>query len=671
MFFSIGSKEIQSGIRWVLYVFIAVFPFVLYGGYLFNGTSTRSINTVLVVEAIAVAVGIALLSKERKIAIVRSPVTGVLALLLVVLCIASLTGVDLNASFWSKATRTTGIFYFLHMALLYMFFWMAYEQDRALRIFLKVFSISAGLFAVVSVLGQEGVGWLFASKGWAGLTIGNSTFAGMYLYAAFMVAVYLVATTTTKKWWKNLFLLVFIVNPYILNFDIFRGLVQVLQHPASIIGSAQASAVTLYGSIVALLGFHVGSKIQRSSIRRTLLLGTVAIGAIIFALLTHSLLTPGGRVQQMYLSQATATRPITWQFSQQAIAERPLFGWGVDNFDIIFQKYYDPRILELKNGGEAWLDRAHNIFIDQTIESGYVGTVTYVLVYLVLLGVLLYVILRSKLSNDRVLASVLLVYFAGHLLELQTAFDTTVTYVPLLCFAAIAAILYARTRTTETKKDDIIAIARWAQISIGVILLIFGIGMFSKGAVPLMKAEGANGAIRRVGSSEKRIALYPTLFASPLDEGAFLWRTSNDIQRGVSLQPSVIEDPRQRAGLMQEFAVVVNTYEDYIRRNPDDYRAVLNLADVYIYQRLFEVDHLDKAHTVLNHAIELVPQSPQAYWMQAVAYLYQARFKEAKLWAQKAYDLNPNIEESTRVLNYINDSIKVFPVIDLYSFKQI
>lgn len=669
MFFSTGGG-VQQFVRWVLYVFIALFPFILYEGYLFNGTSTRAINTVLVVEILAVVVGGAMLQARNKVSFVRSPITYALGGLLLVLFIASIGGIDFNASFWSKATRTTGLFYFIHLALFYFLFWIGFSERKYIRTFIKVFLVSTGIFGVLAVMGQEGVGWLFASKPWDGVTIGNSTFAGMYLYAGFVLSIYIVATMSgIRRWWHYLVPLVFVVNPYLINFDLFRG--EKIQGLQSIIGSAQASSATVFLSLAILGAFWVGGRIRKSETRQRLLVGVSVLGMVVFGYAAYSLLTPGSAVQQVYLQQSTATRPIVWEFSKQAISDRPLFGWGVDNFDRVFQTYYDPSILELKNGGEAWLDRAHNIFIDQTVETGYVGLIAYIAVYLTIIVSLLYVLSRSKDRDDQVLAVVLLTYFVGHILELQTAFDTTITYVLVTCFAVFAAQIYTRTREQVSRRTTASVLPSYIQQIKGGVLIVGAITLFVVGTIPLMKAEGANGAIRRVGSSEKRIPIYTTLFSSPLDRGAFLWRTSNDIQRGVSLDPKVLEDARQREGIKKEIDVIVVNYENYLAEHPDDYRAILNLADIYIYQRLFDVDNLAKAHSALDQAITLVPQSPQPYWMKAVAYLYQAKFKEAREWAKKAYDLNPGIEESTRVKEYIDRSIKEFPQIDLYSFKQI
>ncbi len=672
MFFGKEGSDLQVFFRWAFYIFTFLFPLIRYEGYLFNGTSTRAVNTVLFIELLALVFGFALFSKRRRLSFAVSPITISLMVLLFVLSVSSLLGVDLATSFWSKATRTTGLFYFFHLGFLYLFFWFAFSEQNALRNFIKVFIISAGFFSLLSLLGQEGVGWFFAEKAWSGLTIGNSTFAGMYLYSAFMLSIYFLYTHAGRsKWWWYLLPAVFIISPYIINFGVWRGEVNILAQPAAIIGSAQASALTLFASMVALIGFWIASKIKKADTRRMLLLAVIGIGAILFAVGVRSLLTEGGRVQQFYLTQASAVRPIVWQSSGEAIKERPLLGWGVDNFDWVFQRNYNNRILEEKNGGEAWLDRAHNIFIDQTIETGYVGIVVYMIVYLILIGSLIYVIFYSKERSDSVLAVALLVYFVGHLAELQTAFDTTITYFALTCFAAMTGILFAKTRAARVKKESTVVSPWPVQVTAAGVMVMFALGMFSIGTIPIMKVEKANGAIRRVGSSEKRIPLYETLLSSPIDNGEFLWTTSNDIQRGISLDPKMIEDPKQREGIKKELDVIVSAYERYLEESPNDYRAILNLADIYIYQRLFEVDNLEKAHRVLDEAVALVPQSPQAYWMKSVAYLYQAKFSLAKEWAQKAYDINPGIEESARLVEYINKSVPSFPVITLYSFRKI
>lgn len=670
MFLEKENNDLSRFFQGAFLVFIAVFPFILYEGYLFNGTATRFINTVIFVEALSLVFGIFLLRTKQRLSLVLSPVTISLTVLLILMGISAFLGVDPHVSFWSKATRTAGLFYFIHITFWYLFFWFSCTEKKQ-RSFLSVFAISGSIFSFLSFAGREGLGLMFTSDRWSGFTIGNSTFAGMYLYATFLISIYLLVTTKkiNRTWWSYILPFSFFVSPYLISFDLWKGKVQSI---GDIIGSAQASSFTLFFSIGVLSLFFLVKKYFKPNVRKALLFVGMFLAIVVFSIGARSLLTQGSFVQQAYLKQSTATRPIVWEFSKKAIAERPVWGWGGDNFDQVFQKYYDPKILEKKNGGEAWLDRAHNIFIDQAIETGYVGLFGYLFIYIVVFGSLIFVLIRSKNNDDLSLSAILLVYFFGHLLELQTAFDTTITYPILVMFSVYTGILLYRTKKTEnTLSPKVFQFPYSTQKIIGIFLITASVFAFIKGSLPIMSAEVANGAIRRVGSSEKRLRLYPTLFSSPLDRASFLWRTSNDLQRGVSLDPKMFENKNQREALQKEIEMIVQYYERYTNENPKDYRSLLNLADMYIYQRLFEIDHLEKAHDVLDKAVILVPQSPQPYWMKAVTYLYQAKFALAKEWAQRALALNHNIEESQRLVEYIDQSIKDFPVIDLYSFRQI
>lgn len=658
-------------IEWTLYIFIALFPFVIYQGYLFFDTSTRFINLVFIVEILAVSLGLSVVLNKRRLSIIKSPITLVLGLFLLILFISGINGLDFATSFWSKATRTSGLFYFLHLGVFYLFLLNIFKEESKIRNFIKIFLISAGFFSVGAFLSKDGLGLLFTSQNWQGFTFGNSTFAAMYLYAAFLLSIYYVTTSEKiqNKWWRFLIPMVFVINPYFINIDFLLGKINIFHNPFGLIGSAQASAFTALFSIILLSLIWLISKIKKINIRFSFLWGGITVGIFIAIFSVYSLLSSVGYLHKTYI---TGARPIVWELSQKAINDRPLLGWGSDNFTRVFELYNNNQLLEQKNGGEAWFDKAHNIFVDQTVDTGYLGMLVYILVYLVIIGCMVFVILKSKERNNQYLSVIIIVYFIGHLMELQTAFDTTISYIPFVIMASLAAIVFHKTYSIIylNKKNEWYLSNNISYIVSGI-FIVGSVYFFTIGTVPVMRAERTNGLIRTIGSSEKRIPLYPIIFNSKLDPGAFLFRASYDLQRGISKDPKIIEDVKKREWFKKELNIYVDGYVKYIESHPYDYRAHLDFANVYIFQRLFEVNNLDKAEVLLDKAIVLVPNTPQAYWMKAVAYLYQRNFDLAREWAKKAYDLNPGIEESQRVLNYINQSIKTFPMIDLYNFYKI
>src|SRR3989344_2551906 len=212
MFFNFkGNNFIQNSIEWMFYVFIALFPFVSYNGFLFAGTSSRTVNLVIFVEIIVLIFCFLLFSKKNDFSIIKSPITLAWALLLIVSFVSAFQGVDFLNSFWSKATRMTGLFYLLHLGLFYLFLLMIFNEEKKLRNFLKVFLVSAGIFSIGALLSNDGFGVIFINKPWTGFTFGNSSFAAMYLYAAFLASIYfLVSSEKLKKhWWGFLIPLIF------------------------------------------------------------------------------------------------------------------------------------------------------------------------------------------------------------------------------------------------------------------------------------------------------------------------------------------------------------------------------------------------------------------------------------------------------------------------------
>lgn len=464
--------------------------------------------------------------------------------------------------------------------------------------------------------------------------------------------------------------MIFIINPYFINRDVLLGKVNFFQNPLNFFGEAQASSFTVFFSIIVLLAIWLISKIKNAQIRRKILLGSVIVGTVFAVFAMISFLSSNGYLREAYLSQASNARPLVWELSKKAIADRPFFGWGTDNFDRAFQSHFNNQLLENKNGAEAWFDRAHNIFFDQTIETGYVGFIIYILVYISIIGSMLYVLFRSKERSDHILAFIVIIYFVGHFMEIQTAFDTSISYVPLAIMASLGAILFHKIYSTDKGEKSEWIIPKWPQYIFGTVLIASSATFLFTGTIPIIRAEVANGSIRSAGSSEKRLLVYPVLFGSPLDSATFLWKTSTDLQRGIAENTAVLEDKNVIDGFKKELNLFIEEYNRYLSKHALDYRSYLSLADIYIYERLFEVDNLNKAHEVLDRAIAINPNIPQAYWMKAVTYLYQHKFDLAKEWAKKGYDLNPGIEQSQQIVDYINRSIKTFPEIDLYHFWQ-
>lgn len=668
MFFTNTKATFLKVIEYSLYVFFALFPFINYGLYLYSGTTTRSVNTIGLVSILSIVLGFWLLQSKNKILLPKSPILLALIIYFSSVFVSAFFGFNFLTSFWSNVTRTTGIWYFVSLAFLLLFISALITDRVKQRKLILSIVLSTAFYSVLYFFSYEGLGWIFKDYINYAFTFGNSTFAGMYLFGAFMLSVYYLVTSEKKKWWMYVLPVALIINPSIISRKFFLG--EWSGGVSSLLGEARASSVVIFLSTASLFFAWAISKIKNIKVRNYTIISIFVLIVVGMGFTGVSLLSPDGYVRKIYLSQATSARPLVWDVSNRVIGDSPLFGWGGDNFDRVFEHYYDNRLLQDEYGNEAWFDRAHNVFVDQAIDNGYVGLVTYLLIYLIVGLCLLYVVLKSKIKEDAVLAVMLLVYFGLHLLELQTAFDTSVSYIIIVVMLALAVNLFHKTISSVKGNNFEIELNKFAKYIFATLTIVFFSYTLFTGLIPFMRTQWANGYMRTIGSSEKRLNEYNTLFGSKIDIDAFLWRTSTDLQRGVAENTKVLSDAKLVSSVNKEFEYLAKKYEEYLKDNPKDYRSHLSLADIYIYVRLFEVDKLKEAQDVLDGAINLNPQIPQAYWMKTVAYIYQGKFKEAREWAQKGLMLNPKIKESQNILKYVEDSIRTFPEIDLYFFRQ-
>jgi O-antigen ligase len=85
----------------------------------------------------------------------------------------------------------------------------------------------------------------------------------------------------------------------------------------------------------------------------------------------------GNRILDVDFSTETfQTRLLLWKQAIKIFQERPILGWGPENFSAAFEKHYLPQF-------EVWYDRAHNIFFDYLAETGILGLLSYLSIFVV------------------------------------------------------------------------------------------------------------------------------------------------------------------------------------------------------------------------------------------------------------------------------------------------
>ncbi|MEM7200879.1 MAG: O-antigen ligase family protein [Planctomycetota bacterium] len=160
-------------------------------------------------------------------------------------------------------------------------------------------------------------------------------------------------------------------------------------------------------------------------------LAVAALGALWLFLAPPAWLESLPGIQRLrFLPQAIERRWLYWEGAWNGILERPFLGWGQENFGLVYDANYDPRLYP----EAAWFDHPHNVFLGWFVAGGVLGGFAY----LALFGVTLHYAWSRRTpgltATDR---GVLLGLLAAHGAFLAVQLDHLISYLALLAVVAM------------------------------------------------------------------------------------------------------------------------------------------------------------------------------------------------------------------------------------------
>jgi len=103
------------------------------------------------------------------------------------------------------------------------------------------------------------------------------------------------------------------------------------------------------------------------------------------------------------------------------IKERPLFGFGPENFVVAFDKYYSGN---LENTNYPWFDKVHNVFLETGVTTGLAGLIAYLMIWFFVFRALF-----PLSGNNRIMKIGLLATFVAYLSQNMFNIDTTTSLI--------------------------------------------------------------------------------------------------------------------------------------------------------------------------------------------------------------------------------------------------
>lgn len=347
-------------------------------------------------------------------------ITAAILSLVVIMGLSALLGSNPERSFWSNYERMDGYITTIH---LFAYFLVTSSIMTTKKQWEWLFHT---MVAASVILGFMGLKEVF-SPGFTGdriaTTLGNPIYLAVYMLFHMFLSVYYLSKESMRNWKISHYLYVgaLIVQTLNLYYAGTRGTI------LGLIGG-----LFLIGLVLAV--FEKKNKgLQKIAIS---LVGGVVLVVGLFFVLRHTPFIQNSpilnRFNAITVSDANGNiepRFIIWGMALKGFEEKPILGWGQENFPYVFNKYYDPR-LYLR---EPWFDRAHNVFLDWLITGGILGLSAYLSIFVAAL----YLIWKKKDDDFSLLTKAIFIgLLAAYFFHNIFVFDHLVSYILFFTFLA-------------------------------------------------------------------------------------------------------------------------------------------------------------------------------------------------------------------------------------------
>lgn len=560
-----------------------------------------------------------------------TPLYGAIVAYFVAILLSVIFAVDPLRAWWGNQERMNGLFTVLHF-----FLWLTmtvsviktWKQWRILLIYEVVLS---GLMACVSLLQIPFPKLLLFPAGprVGGLVDNPIYMAGYQIFNLFFIA--LLWLKGSSKAFKA-----FLVAVAVLDFGAFLA----AQSRGALLGLAVGVAV-----FVLIYAIFTPNKKTKLAVLGLGLLAILSYGSL-YALKETSFIKSSPLYRLTDFQVTTETRFIAWKIGWQGFLERPLTGWGYDNFHILFNQKYNPESLEF-GYYETWFDRAHNTVIDALAMTGLFGFITYFGMF----GALFYVVFRAfkKKWIDLPIASIFVAlpvaYFVQNLFVFDQPAGFTVSFFlyGLIISATSAQFVGAKEETAEQKEKPKPKAVPWAVF--GIVMAVFLIIVWRYSILPFkasyltIKSNNyfAGGALPIAYDYAVKAAAVPTPYT---DEQTFLQSRNliNLIEAGAV--PGKYQDWKKWHDL------VVDLTKHHLAEHPDNTHPHFIFARfLHSFATLVPEDGA-MAEAEYKEAIRTSPKRQQLYYSIARFYLERNRKDEGLDYFKQALEFDPNVGES-------------------------
>lgn len=578
---------------------ITILPLLVFDGLFFPFITSKAFTFRFLVE-FGVAALLILATMDKKFIPRITPVTIFFFVFVGVMLIADLLGLNITRSIWSNFERMEGWVMLAHLFGLLLIFDRVLFVDGLWKRFLQV---SLGVSFLVGVHGvAQLLGYAEIHQGGVRLdaNFGNATYLAVYTLFHIFFAAWLFFSTKVL-WLRFLYVGVGALNLTLLYFSGTRGAL------LGLIG----------GVFISLLVYGFAKKSKKIVLFGLgfVLLSVLGLG-VLSAYKEHPVIKSDPVLTRIadISFQAGETRFRIWNIALQGFYERPLLGWGQGNFNLVFSKYYNPKLY----AQEPWFDRAHNVFLDWLIAGGAFGLLAYLLFFLSLF----FFVWRDDFSpvEKGVVIGVLSAYAINNFF----VFDNLLSYIPFIFIAAFVSSRVARVYSLPK-------ISLPTPITQSLIIII-GLCVVYVVNIP---ALNANGALLRALNGVYALEERRTFFVEALSYNSFANQEIREQMVQVALlgvRSSNISD-QAKFTLIADAAVEIGKQAQIMEQS----------ARIHILYGIMLrlLGKFEDAEIVLERAYSAAPNKQSVIFEYALTKDLLGKQEEAVALFKKAYELEP------------------------------
>lgn len=413
------TSSLFSVFKWGVILIILVTPLLVINLFLYPTNFSKTIFFRISVEILFIFYLFSVIT-EKKHNLSFSPIIISAIVFFCILIFTSLLGVNFSRSFWGTPQRMEGLVTLVHVFGFFLILISVFRDSHIYLKFFKISLISSSMVSFVTILFVFlfYIGRIEKLEPKLETYFGNLAYLGLYLLLnVFLALVVFFEERRSKYRW--LYIIVFALNLLALFFS----------------GARTALGAVLVGLFCFFIFYLLFSKLSRKK-KLIIIIGIVflILLALLFLFFIKEKIKDEPWVQRTpFLSKIVSVsfetttfrnRLMAWQFGFQGWKEKKILGWGKENFNIAYTKYFTPAILSYVS---EHFDRAHNKFIDILVENGIVGLFSYIF----LISAVFYTLwknLKAKRVNF-LTGGILFAFLISYLFQLFFLFDTLNSYI--------------------------------------------------------------------------------------------------------------------------------------------------------------------------------------------------------------------------------------------------